>query len=83
MSVIHRLNRGPFSGIVTHNENGPWRGWYSYSWQAGEQAGSCSALGKEQAHAGLYNAMLTYFRNQAPKREPELRLVVDHDADTT
>lgn len=63
-TIVERLDRGSFSGIVMRNERGPWRGWYGYSWTAGGTAGGQQGLGKAQASDELYAAMLAYFAKQ-------------------
>lgn len=60
MTVIHRLNRGLFSGQVVRHDDGPYQGWFSYWWTAGGESGGTSAIGKAGAIAGLHAAYLDF-----------------------
>lgn len=61
--IVHRLDRGPFLGVIRLNERGPWKGWYGISWSVGGLQGGQQGLGKAQAYQALYAAMLDYYQN--------------------
>jgi hypothetical protein len=61
ISVVYRLNRGPFVGQVKKYCDGPYAGWYAFDWCAGEIAGGTQVIGKAAAISGLQAACLDYF----------------------
>src|SRR3974390_873355 len=42
-TIVFRLDRGPFQGVVSRHDAGPWSGWYAVSWSAGEEVGGRQA----------------------------------------
>jgi hypothetical protein len=75
-TIVHRLNRGPFSGEVVRHDTGPFAGWYAYAWRGGMQTGSTQAIGKAGAIGGLHAAMLDYFAKskQAARGKPSPKI---------
>lgn len=65
-TVIYRLDHGPLSGLVARNEHGPWRGWYTYSWTAGERSGGAHAMSRDGEIAAVDAACRDYFRDCNP-----------------
>jgi hypothetical protein len=60
-TIVYRLERGPFSGLVTRTDKGPWMGWYMASWRAGEYGGGTSApAGCDTAIAWLQAAYASW-----------------------
>jgi hypothetical protein len=56
-TIIYRLERGPFSGLVTRTDKGPWMGWYMASWSAGvDGGGTSSPIGQDGAISWLHAA---------------------------
>lgn len=74
--IMHRLSRGPFVGFVKRHDDGPWRGWYSFTWSAEGQSGGCDRVGRQAAYDGLGQAYRDFFARQAKVGTTPLRLLL-------